>query len=661
MAREFSIQTLSQLTKDNSVKKPLDYWSLSGNLLIVCISFLYILTAGTNGVPLITNANRSEYFSKIHDSDIYPEVGDHYGYYNLLADAFEAGRLSLPIEPKPELLALPNPYDATANAGYRLHDASLKDGKYYLYFGAVPALLFFLPFRLLGLGMLSEPLAVALLYCGILWLSYEMVCRLCKEGGIHSGWWQPFSALTLGFGGATLYILRRPVVYEVAIVAGSFFSLIALRFLFQYRFSTSLTNWKWLALSGLAVTLAVGSRPTCVLMAPLIGLAMVGFWILKPTQIKIAVRDVLAFSLPVFMGLMLIFAYNYARFGNCKEFGANYQLPGPDAAPMDKMMNFNNLILGGLHSLFAPPQVSPFFPYILASKQAMVPLPFGYGIDRVVGISFLCPATVAISIFLAYRFFVMVIKKKWGKTKEDIIQISCVIAFIFGILMLGFTCYTVPGSSMRYLSDSTSFLLIGTCLGSALLARKRNRGFKISALSLLASLVFFSIVINLFLGFSGYYDLFKRGHPITFASIETYFEPIAENLGFSRPRENQILDIVSNKGVGRTPNGAPYLLLGGTGGGIRIFTPNAGNIKLTMDYVVPDIASPVPIVITASITGKNIKKSALATSGQQIISFPLEMGVNWIDFTTNRLNSHDQIFYKKIIVVAIIHNLKITR
>jgi len=32
------------------------------------------------------------------------------GYYNLLTDAFLAGRLSLLVEPKPELLALPNPH-----------------------------------------------------------------------------------------------------------------------------------------------------------------------------------------------------------------------------------------------------------------------------------------------------------------------------------------------------------------------------------------------------------------------------------------------------------------------------------------------------------------------------------------------------------------------
>jgi hypothetical protein len=626
---------------DNNKKNP-DYWGLSGILLVVCISFLYILTAGTNGVPLITNANRSEYFSKIHDSDVYPEVGDHYGYYNLLADAFEAGRLSLPIEPKPELLALPNPYDANANAGFRLHDASLKDGKYYLYFGAVPALLFFLPFRLLGLGMLSEPLAVALLYCGILWLSYEMVCRLCKEGGIRSGWWQPFSALTLGFGGATLYILRRPVVYEVAIVAGSFFSLIALRFLFQYFFPTSRTNWKWLALSGLAVILAIGSRPNCVLMAPLIGLAMLGFWILKPPSMKGAFRDVLAFGLPIFIGLMLIFAYNYARFGNWREFGMSYQLPGPDAPAMDKLMNLNNLLIGGFHSLFAPPQVSPFFPYIIASKQAIFPMPSGYLIDRVIGISFLCPVALATSVFLACRFYAMAIKKKWGKTKEDIIQISGVIAFIFGVLFLGFTCFTIPCSSMRYLSDSTSFLLIGTCLGSALLARKRSSIFKICALSVLAVSVVFSIGINTLLGFSGYYDLFKRGHPITFATLESYFEPIAENLGFSRPRENQILDIVSNKGVGRTADGAPYLLLGRKGGVIRVFASNKGNMKLTMDYAAPDIATPVPSVITASLVGKNIKKSALASSGRQILSFPLEKGVNWISFKAeNKIYNYD--------------------
>lgn len=46
-------------------------------------------------------------------------------YYSPLADAFAHGQTHLLVEPAPELLALPDPYDPVANASYRFHDALL--------------------------------------------------------------------------------------------------------------------------------------------------------------------------------------------------------------------------------------------------------------------------------------------------------------------------------------------------------------------------------------------------------------------------------------------------------------------------------------------------------------------------------------------------------
>lgn len=63
-------------------------------------------------------------------------------YYNLLAQAFQRGQLHLLLEPAPELLSLENPYDfrSRENISY-LWDASLYQGKYYLYWGPVPGLI----------------------------------------------------------------------------------------------------------------------------------------------------------------------------------------------------------------------------------------------------------------------------------------------------------------------------------------------------------------------------------------------------------------------------------------------------------------------------------------------------------------------------------------
>ena len=52
-----------------------------------------------------------------------------YGYYDLLARAFVAGQLYLPVKPQPELLALPNPWQDPINGrktpGYRALQATL--------------------------------------------------------------------------------------------------------------------------------------------------------------------------------------------------------------------------------------------------------------------------------------------------------------------------------------------------------------------------------------------------------------------------------------------------------------------------------------------------------------------------------------------------------
>src|ERR1700722_18001157 len=87
--------------------------------LLSCVAAvqLWVLTAGFIGWPGYTN------------------------YYAQLTDSFLHGQLSLRTLPPPKLLALPDPYDPVANGPYRLHDAILFDGKYYLYWGPAPALI----------------------------------------------------------------------------------------------------------------------------------------------------------------------------------------------------------------------------------------------------------------------------------------------------------------------------------------------------------------------------------------------------------------------------------------------------------------------------------------------------------------------------------------
>ena len=71
--------------------------------------------------------------------------GSH--YYQLLAKGFLAGHLYMPVPVSPQLLALPDPYDATRNAAFRVQDASLYRGRYFLYFGPTPVVTLFVPWK----------------------------------------------------------------------------------------------------------------------------------------------------------------------------------------------------------------------------------------------------------------------------------------------------------------------------------------------------------------------------------------------------------------------------------------------------------------------------------------------------------------------------------
>jgi hypothetical protein len=118
-------------------------------------------------------ANTSYYPPKVG-----PNVEDR---YNLLTDGFTHGQLSFRVQPPSGLLALENPYDPVANLPYRAgdagyHDVSLYKGRFYLYFGPTPVVTLFAPFRVLGLGHISESFAV-LLY------SWTGFCLRCFSSG----------------------------------------------------------------------------------------------------------------------------------------------------------------------------------------------------------------------------------------------------------------------------------------------------------------------------------------------------------------------------------------------------------------------------------------------------------------------------------------------
>ncbi len=256
-------------------------------------------------------------------------------YYNRLADGLAGGHLSMDLAVPPALAQLPNPYDAAANAPFhgqmyepgRIHDLSYFQGRFYLYFSAIPAVVLFLPFHLVTGHYLSHQAACAF-FCSVGFLASGLLIlsirRACFPGaGLPAA---VVAVLCSGLVPLVPVVLQRPDVWEVAITASYACWMLALLALWS---CLGRTHGKWRPALGasVAVGLAVGCRPNSCLGAALLLLPL---WMFRPRAggPKAAETRPLAAALllPALAIGAAVLGYNYARFGQALEFGQRYQL-----------------------------------------------------------------------------------------------------------------------------------------------------------------------------------------------------------------------------------------------------------------------------------------------------------------------------------------------
>ena len=255
-------------------------------------------------------------------------------YYNRQADGFAHGRTSLDLAVPAWLAQLPNPYDAHANGPFqgqryspgRIHDLSYYQGRLYLYFSAIPAVVLFLPYHVLTGGYLSHQLA-CFVFCSLGFLAAaalaDSIRRRCfPQAGTGMA---ALGILALGLVPVTPIVLERADVWEVPITAAYACWMLALLLVWK-DLQRSRPSWTILAGVSTAVGLAVGCRPNsalgaALLLVPLFRLGRRG---LGPEQWAGAA----ALLLPIAAIAAGLLAYNHARFGAFLEFGQSYQIAG---------------------------------------------------------------------------------------------------------------------------------------------------------------------------------------------------------------------------------------------------------------------------------------------------------------------------------------------
>ncbi|MFI5006324.1 MAG: hypothetical protein ACHQKZ_02760 [Solirubrobacterales bacterium] len=448
------------------------------------------------------------------------ELGEpHDGHYNLLARALVQGQLYLTVEPRPELLEMSEPYEPGRNGPYRLHDASLYHGRYYLYFGVVPALLLFVPWKLAGLGDLPQNLAAALFAWGGFLFSALLLRRLQHVYlGPRPRWMEWLATLTLGLANVAPFILRAPFVYEVAI-AGGYFFLSGSAWLFASAGAGGRLRVARLSLGGLFLGLAIGCRPNLLVAVPL--LPLLAWPALREHRDKWA-RAALAVLGPLGLCLLLLGTYNALRFGSPLEFGARYQLAGmrpvawldPRAIPPTLFFDF-----------LAPPAARLEFPFLFPDRDYPGTTPAGYFKDTST------TGAIAHSPFLLLLVAAPFLLRRATLAAQAPLRDAIAVLTAVGLLIPLATSYAFASGAMRFQVDFVSFLAVPALLlwflASGLEDGRLRRAFRMGGLLAIV----WSCVVNLCLSLTGASDGLRRDNPALFRSLEARFEPLRISLG----------------------------------------------------------------------------------------------------------------------------------
>jgi len=449
-------------------------------------------------------------------------------YYDEQAEAFRHGQLNLLNGPAPELLAQANPYDPKFSRFWRF-DLSLYKGKYFTYWGPVPALLQAGVKTVLGIhGRIGDQYlaGASLLLCAVAgaFLVFGMARRLFPDLPVLLA---GLGALGFACANPAPFLVATGGVYQAAIAAGQGFMLLGLVFAFNavWRSANSLPFQKYLVAAGTLWALAFGSRIT---LAPTVGLFVVAT-VLATRRSKghwgrPFVVSLLSVGTPVVLGGGALLFYNWLRFDNWLEFGM-----GKAVTLLPYSVSADYLGINFYSYLFRQPTLSCEFPFISApsggdamTAPSPIHVPSGYMSEPLVGLLSTGPGILFGAVAIVTSITSLRAMRLRGKTLMPIglgarsrLYLWCAFCFTVCGTVSGAGWYALFLASMRYLADISFGLgLLGLLGGWTLWSSLRQGSWphRITSIALLASSAV-TIAAGLLLGYQGYNRHFRSFNP----------------------------------------------------------------------------------------------------------------------------------------------------
>jgi hypothetical protein len=454
-------------------------------------------------------------------------------YYDQLADAFRAGHLWLDRPPSGELLALPNPYDPAARAGVAfVSDASLYHGRYYLYFGPVPALLV-AAFKSIVPVLVGDQYLVFAFTAGTFLLLAAFILRLWRRFfPAISPWLVAATVIGAGLISPFTWILGSSAsVPDAAIAAGQFFLLLGLYAAWAALDRTSVSRPTAL-LAGSFWAAALGSRIT--LIVPVAILSVVLAFHIARRRPELSRRatgwTLLAFLAPVALGLCALGWYNWARFGSVLETGISYQLALLYIqAHRDELFSVQYVVQNAYNYVLMPPKIRFNFPYVWPQMGIRHPilaglsLPSVYFAENITGLIFTAPFLLCGLGLL--RAAPQVRGPSFG-AHANLQSLRWLQAALAGCALGGFATFLVFfWGSERYLMDFLPAALLLAVIGSwSAIVRLWERPWaRLAPVLLVLGLVTVSVVLSTLLAIAQNAEGFRQLDPHLWQQLNNVF------------------------------------------------------------------------------------------------------------------------------------------
>lgn len=500
------------MTRQNSSNPKLKQVHLSAAISVLLILFFYLWLGSFglfNHLPTIT------------------------AYYDKLATAFSHGSLSLEEKPDPALLALENPFDRSKWPGIDVPtDYSLYEGKYYLYFGPVPAV-FLTITKFLGFGIKGDQYPAFGFICGI-FVVQALILTWVRKRFFSSlpTWLLSLGIFFVGLISPFPWILTRARFFEAASTGGQFFFLFGL-YLLLISVADKNISLRKLLLAGGSWALAIGSKPTVILPMGVTVLMFIFLEYKKYLQHRQFSRFIYPFLIaliPFALGMSVLGWYNWARFDSVFETGFSYQLAGPDIQGYHHTLFSTIYVLPNLYNYFLnQPILVDTFPLLNSTEGigqsifSSIVLPPIYYTGKLTGLLYTTPFVLLASVLLLPQ------KRLPAESKDDYsLSFGWTVLLLLSIFLAEFIPFvSYFWVDTRFFADFTPPLMLLSILGFwkgyDLLQNKPFGRALFTTFSIF--LIVFSIVMGISLGLSAHWEAFKEFNPVLWKAMYRNFQP----------------------------------------------------------------------------------------------------------------------------------------